>query len=148
MALTRETTGLCKRAWPGHPRFADNNHNTVTDNLTRLIWMKDAQFFGLRNWTQARMSCRLAWRHISIFEGRADMIPPLVWVDSLLLAVLVFFVAFLRIFLGLFGLLLSLVLLTFVSHSFLLGFPWVLSLGQFPFYSGLGRLGEGCNLLK
>jgi hypothetical protein len=76
------------------------------------------------------------------------MTPPLVWVDSLLLAILVFFVALLRIFLGLFGLLLSLVLLTFVSHSFLLGFSRVLNLGQFLFFNGLGRLREGFNLLK
>jgi hypothetical protein len=76
------------------------------------------------------------------------MTPPLVWVDSLLLAILVFFVALLRIFLGLFGLLLRLVLLTFVSHSFLLGFPRILNLGQFLFFNGLGRLREGCNSLK
>jgi hypothetical protein len=48
------------------------------------------------------------------------------WVDLLLIAGLFFFVALLFIFLGLFGLLLSLVLLTFVSHSFLLGFYRVL----------------------
>jgi hypothetical protein len=98
--------------------------------------------------TQARVSYRLALRHISISAGRAAMTPPLVWVDSLLLAILVFFVALLRIFLGLFGLLLSLVLLTFVSHSFLLGFSRVLNLGQFLFFNGLGRLREGFNLLK
>jgi uncharacterized RDD family membrane protein YckC len=45
-----------------------------------------------------------------------------VWVDLLLIAGLVFFVALLLVFLGLFGLLFSLVLLTFVSHSFLLRF--------------------------
>ena len=76
------------------------------------------------------------------------MTPPLMWVDSLLLAILVFFVALLRIFLGLFGLLLGLVLLTFVSHGFLLGFPRFLNLGQFLFFNGLGRLREGFNLLK
>jgi hypothetical protein len=145
---TRDDGALRKGvAWPT-PRFTDNNNNTVTDNLTGLIRMKDTQFFGLRNWTQARMSHRLALRHISTSEGRADMTPPLVWVDSLLLAILVFFVALLRIFLGLFGLLLSLVLLTFVSHSFLLGFSWVLNPGQFLFFNGWGRLREGFNLLK
>ena len=76
------------------------------------------------------------------------MTQPLVRVDSLLLAILVFFVALLAIFLGLFGLLLSLVLLTFVSHSFLLGFPRVLNLGQFIFFNGLERHREGYNLLK
>ena len=79
----------------------------------------------------------LALRHISISKGRADMTQPLVRVNSLLLAILVFFVALLAIFLGLFGLLLSLVLLTFVSHSFLLDFPRVLNLGQLIFFNGL-----------
>jgi hypothetical protein len=35
------------------PRFKDNNNGTVTDNLTGLIWMKNANAFGLRNWTQS-----------------------------------------------------------------------------------------------
>ena len=70
------------------------------------------------------------------------------WVDLLLLAVLVFFVDLLGVFLRLFGFLLALVLLAFVSHSFLLGFFRVLNLGQFLFCNGLGRLREGFNLLK
>lgn len=35
-------------AWP-NPRFTDNNDGTVTDNLTGLIWLKDAscaEFYG------------------------------------------------------------------------------------------------------
>jgi len=43
-------------------------------------------------------------------------------VDLLLIDRLVFFVALLLVFLGRFGFLLSLVLLTFVSHGFLLRF--------------------------
>jgi hypothetical protein len=39
-------------AWPT-PRFTDNNNGTVTDNLTRLIWMKDANAFGQITWDQA-----------------------------------------------------------------------------------------------
>jgi hypothetical protein len=70
------------------------------------------------------------------------------WVDLLLLAILVFFVDLLSVFLRLFGFLLALVLLTFISHSFLLGFSRVLNLGQFLFFNGLGRLREGFNLLK
>ena len=70
------------------------------------------------------------------------------WVDLLLIAGLFFFVALLRIFLDLFGLFLSLVLLTIVSHSFILGFSRVLNLGQFLFFNGLRRLREGFNLLK
>jgi len=38
--------------WPT-PRFTDNNNGTVTDNLTRLIWLKNADAFGWRTWTQA-----------------------------------------------------------------------------------------------
>ena len=39
-------------AWP-NPRFKDNGNGTVTDNLTRLIWLKNANAFGLRTWEQA-----------------------------------------------------------------------------------------------
>jgi hypothetical protein len=39
-------------AWPT-PRFTDNNNGTVTDNLTKLIWIKNANFFGNRIWYNA-----------------------------------------------------------------------------------------------
>jgi hypothetical protein len=35
------------------PRFTDDGDGTVRDNLTGLIWLKDADCFGLRNWTLA-----------------------------------------------------------------------------------------------
>jgi hypothetical protein len=35
------------------PRFADNGDGTVTDNLTGLIWLQNANCFGLRDWTNA-----------------------------------------------------------------------------------------------
>jgi len=38
--------------WP-NPRFTDNADGTITDNLTRLIWLKDANCFGVRNWGNA-----------------------------------------------------------------------------------------------
>jgi hypothetical protein len=38
--------------WP-NPRFTDNNNGTVTDNLTGLIWLKNANCFGTRNWATA-----------------------------------------------------------------------------------------------
>ncbi len=38
--------------WP-NPRFEDNGNGTVTDNLTKLIWLKDANAFGSRTWEQA-----------------------------------------------------------------------------------------------
>ena len=34
-------------------RFTDNSDGTVTDNTTGLIWLKDANCFGLLNWYQA-----------------------------------------------------------------------------------------------
>jgi len=39
-------------AWP-NPRFTDNGDGTVTDNLTGLIWLKDAQCFAPNTWTGA-----------------------------------------------------------------------------------------------
>jgi hypothetical protein len=38
--------------WP-NPRFTDNLDGTVTDNLTNLIWLKDANCFGTRTWNLA-----------------------------------------------------------------------------------------------
>jgi hypothetical protein len=35
------------------PRFTDNADGTVTDNLTGLIWLKNANCYGTRNWTTA-----------------------------------------------------------------------------------------------
>ncbi|MHC4676477.1 MAG: Lcl C-terminal domain-containing protein, partial [Planctomycetota bacterium] len=35
--------------WP-NPRFTDNADGTVTDNLTGLIWLKNANCFGTQNW--------------------------------------------------------------------------------------------------
>jgi hypothetical protein len=40
-------------AWPT-PRFTDNNNGTVTDNLTGLIWMQNANAFGVKKtWAEA-----------------------------------------------------------------------------------------------
>ena len=50
---TRDDGALQKGvAWPT-PRFTDNGNGTVTDNLTRLIWMKNANAFGPITWDQA-----------------------------------------------------------------------------------------------
>ena len=38
--------------WP-NPRFTDNADGTVTDNLTGLIWLDDADCFGAQTWTDA-----------------------------------------------------------------------------------------------
>ena len=42
--------------WPD-PRFTDNLDGTVTDNLTGLIWLKDADCFGERTWDDALSDC-------------------------------------------------------------------------------------------
>ena len=42
--------------WP-YPRFTNNIDGTVTDNLTGLIWLNDANCFGTRNWSQALSDC-------------------------------------------------------------------------------------------
>lgn len=38
--------------WP-NPRFTDNSDGTVTDNLTGLTWLQNANCFGIRNWATA-----------------------------------------------------------------------------------------------
>ena len=38
---------------PPNPRFTDNGDGTITDNLTGLIWLEDANCFGLQTWAQA-----------------------------------------------------------------------------------------------
>ena len=42
--------------WP-NPRFTDNGDGTVTDNLTGLIWTKDANIYGDRTWSEAVSDC-------------------------------------------------------------------------------------------
>jgi hypothetical protein len=42
-------------AWPS-PRFTDNGDGTVTDNLTGLIWLKDANCFSTKTWANALTS--------------------------------------------------------------------------------------------
>ena len=42
--------------WP-NPRFTDNGDGTVTDNLTGLIWLKNANCFGQISWDQALSNC-------------------------------------------------------------------------------------------
>ena len=50
---TRDDGALRKGvAWP-NPRFTDNANGTVTDNLTGLIWLRDANCFGAKPWETA-----------------------------------------------------------------------------------------------
>ena len=43
-------------AWPV-PRFTDKGDGTVTDNLTGLVWTKNANFFGQKTWEEAIAAC-------------------------------------------------------------------------------------------
>lgn len=43
-------------AWPD-PRFTDNGDGTVTDNLTGLIWLQDANRGGAMTWAAAVSYC-------------------------------------------------------------------------------------------
>ena len=49
------------------PRFTDNGNGTVTDNLTGLIWLKNANCFGQRNWTTALNDCN------ALAHGQCDL---------------------------------------------------------------------------
>jgi hypothetical protein len=56
-------------AWPS-PRLTDNGNGTVTDNLTGLIWLKNANFFGVRNWATALTDCNtLAANGTTLTDG-------------------------------------------------------------------------------
>ena len=41
----------------GCPQSPDNSDGTVTDNLTRLIWLKNANCFGSKTWSEALSDC-------------------------------------------------------------------------------------------
>jgi hypothetical protein len=43
-------------AWPD-PRFTDHGDGTVTDNLTGLMWTKNADMYGQRTWAEALSDC-------------------------------------------------------------------------------------------
>jgi hypothetical protein len=54
------------------PRFTDNSDGTVTDNLTALIWLKDADCFGATNWSSALNSANaLATGVCGLTDGSA-----------------------------------------------------------------------------
>jgi hypothetical protein len=61
-------------AWPDDPRFTDNLDGTITDNLTDLIWDKDADRFaseeGNVTWVQALSHCNdLAANGVDLTDG-------------------------------------------------------------------------------
>jgi hypothetical protein len=55
------------------PRFTDNGDGTVKDNLTGLIWLKNANCFGFRNWTDALTDANtLSDGTCGLADGSAD----------------------------------------------------------------------------
>ena len=54
---TEDDGQLGKGVASPNPRFTDNEDGTVTDNLTELIWLKDTNCFGTRNWVNALSDC-------------------------------------------------------------------------------------------
>jgi len=48
--------GALQKGVPVSPRFTDNADGTVKDNLTGLIWLKNANCFGDQPWTNALSS--------------------------------------------------------------------------------------------
>jgi len=70
------------------PRFTDNADGTVTDNLTGLIWLKNADRFGRKNWSEALSHCNdLADDGVNLADGsHADdwRIPSLEELQSLI----------------------------------------------------------------
>ncbi len=56
-------------AWP-NPRFTDNGNGTITDNLTGLVWLKNANRYGQRTWAQAMNDCNtLADDGVDLTDG-------------------------------------------------------------------------------
>jgi hypothetical protein len=53
-------------AWPV-PRFTDNSNGTVTDNLTGLIWLKNANCWGAITWQTALTNAN------SLASGTCDL---------------------------------------------------------------------------
>jgi hypothetical protein len=52
------------------PRFTDNGDGTATDNLTSLVWLKDANCIGAQNWTAALASANgLSSGNCSLTDG-------------------------------------------------------------------------------
>jgi quinol monooxygenase YgiN len=57
---------------PPQPRFTDNQDGTVTDRLTGLIWLKDADTFGEVSWQQALSNARnLSSGYYGLNDGSA-----------------------------------------------------------------------------
>jgi len=54
------------------PRFTDNGNGTVRDNLTGLIWLKQANCFGFQMWQNALHAANaLAHGNCGLLDGSA-----------------------------------------------------------------------------
>ena len=74
--VTGEDGDLRERRAAANPRFIDNGDGTITDNLTGLIWLKNArclrtQSGRVRLWQQMRwLAVRSLWPHRRKCSGR------------------------------------------------------------------------------
>ena len=57
-------------------RFTDNRDGTVTDNLTKLVWLKNTNCFGIQDWQSAVLAAK------SLKEGDCGPNPDLVLSDG------------------------------------------------------------------
>jgi hypothetical protein len=53
LSLAGDDGDLEKGVASPNPRFTDNGNGTITDNLTALIWLKNANCFGAPQWATA-----------------------------------------------------------------------------------------------
>jgi len=58
------------------PRFTDNKDGTVTDNLTKLIWLKHTNCFGMLDWQRAILEVK------NLEEGACGPDPDLILSDG------------------------------------------------------------------
>jgi hypothetical protein len=58
------------------PRFIDNQDGTVTDSLTKLIWLKNTNCFGMVNWEGAMLAVK------SLKDGDCGPDPALILSDG------------------------------------------------------------------
>ena len=55
------------------PRFTDNGDGTVTDNLSGLIWLKNANCFGGKAWQEALSDCNdLSAGYCGLTDGSSE----------------------------------------------------------------------------
>lgn len=72
--------------WP-NPRFTGNNNGAVTDNLTGLVWLKNANCFSKQNWSTALTSAKtLATNICGLTDGSSAgqwRLPSIIELESL-----------------------------------------------------------------